>query len=116
MEHASAVTFWLLTSIGSEEATFLSFLVTRTSASIEYDEGKGFKGIHHQSLLTVPLIRQGCGAISKAWVQARCGVPPIRTIGCAYLDVDALEFRRNFTPWEVFGVGFSIIGVLPSLA
>jgi len=26
------------------------------------------------------------------------------------------EFRRNFTPLEVFGVGFSIIGVVPSLA
>jgi hypothetical protein len=27
-----------------------------------------------------------------------------------------LEFRRNFTPLEVFGVGFSIIGIVPSIA
>lgn len=33
-----------------------------------------------------------------------------------WLLIDALEFRRNFTPLEVFGVGFSIIGVVPSLA
>ncbi|TFK37004.1 amino acid transporter [Crucibulum laeve] len=26
------------------------------------------------------------------------------------------EFRRNFTPLEVFGIGFSIIGLVPSLA
>ncbi len=26
------------------------------------------------------------------------------------------EFRRNFRPIEVFGVGFSIIGLVPSLA
>ena len=38
------------------------------------------------------------------------------TIGYAYLDIDTLEFRRNFTPLEVFGIGFSIIGLVPSLA
>ena len=41
---------------------------------------------------------------------------PIRTIRYAYLDVENLEFRRNFTPLEVFGIGFSIIGLVPSLA
>lgn len=26
------------------------------------------------------------------------------------------EFKRAFTPLEVFGIGFSIIGLLPSIA
>ncbi|KAK2462554.1 hypothetical protein APHAL10511_005524 [Amanita phalloides] len=26
------------------------------------------------------------------------------------------EFKRNFTPIEVFGIGFSVIGLVPSIA
>lgn len=26
------------------------------------------------------------------------------------------EFKRHFTPFEVFGVAFSIIGIFPSIA
>ncbi|KAG6862733.1 hypothetical protein C0993_001775, partial [Termitomyces sp. T159_Od127] len=26
------------------------------------------------------------------------------------------EFKRAFAPWEVFGIAFSIIGLLPSIA
>lgn len=26
------------------------------------------------------------------------------------------EFKRAFTPWESFGIAFSIIGLLPSMA
>ena len=26
------------------------------------------------------------------------------------------ELQRVFTPWEVFGIGFSIIGLVPSIA
>jgi hypothetical protein len=27
-----------------------------------------------------------------------------------------IELKRNFTPLEVFGIGFSVIGLIPSMA
>ena len=26
------------------------------------------------------------------------------------------EFKRNFTPWEVFGVGFTLVGLVQSIS
>ena len=35
---------------------------------------------------------------------------------CLHGYIDTLEIRRDFTPLEVFGIGFNIIELIPSLA
>ena len=32
------------------------------------------------------------------------------------IDSHHVELKRNFTPLEVFGIGFSVIGIVPSIA
>jgi hypothetical protein len=44
------------------------------------------------------------------------GQPDLPSSARSLIDDFCVEFKRAFTPLEVFGLGFSIIGLIPSIA
>ena len=53
-----------------------------------------------------------CGGVKQAYPSPLCDTDETHLADLGYKQ----EFRRAFTAWESFGIAFSIIGLLPSMA